>query len=293
MPVTQLLLDTLDATARSLGPTPRYDADGLVIPFGNAGREGKVYVVWHGRAIGLFYGMRLANAMVFSFEGAAYVGCRNLQSAQEAFRRGPTFLRAVWTLPRPRAALPTPGVARPDISEGNYKAEDLAYDQHATFGGDLSDIRAQLNTPPSIPIVQDRAANERAKRIWESMVEQGDATFFVATSQHGPPSMSAVSGMTGDTATWGTVGTPPMSSWDTTVWSGSTTAGREREVVHEDNVVAWAVIRGLLRRRDADIAAGYATGIKVVAFTHKTPAFVYFVQKYMKGLVGCPVDVEE
>lgn len=34
-------------------------------------------------------------------------------------------------------------------------------------------------------------------------------------------------------------------------------------------------------------------GMKVVGFAHKTHAFVYFVQKYMAGMVGRPVDVEE
>ena len=56
--ISQELLDALDATAKSLRPTPRYDSSNNVIPFGTPHRtSGEVFVVWHGRAIGLFYGL--------------------------------------------------------------------------------------------------------------------------------------------------------------------------------------------------------------------------------------------
>ncbi len=45
--------------AFNIGPTPIYDEGGRIIPIGEAaGREGrryKVYVVWYGRCIGIFY----------------------------------------------------------------------------------------------------------------------------------------------------------------------------------------------------------------------------------------------
>lgn len=39
---------------------------------------------------------------------------------------------------------------------------------------------------------------------------------------------------------------------------------------------------------EADAASGLTIGIKVVPFARKTDAYVYFVQKYMQGMVGRP-----
>lgn len=53
-PVAAEIIRDWDATAVSLGEMPKYDAQGLIIPVGK--KEGrKIYVVWVGRAVGLFY----------------------------------------------------------------------------------------------------------------------------------------------------------------------------------------------------------------------------------------------
>ncbi len=44
-----------DTFAASLGKTPRYDKQGQVIPIGKTEENRpRYYVVWHGRAIGIF-----------------------------------------------------------------------------------------------------------------------------------------------------------------------------------------------------------------------------------------------
>ncbi len=49
------LLKECDALARSLGVTPVFDKLGIIIAIGMPEEKGRVYVVWVGRAIGLFY----------------------------------------------------------------------------------------------------------------------------------------------------------------------------------------------------------------------------------------------
>ena len=56
MPVSEeLILDWVEMAAL-LGLTPRLDANGMIVPIGKPerGRKKKVYVVWVGRAIGIF-----------------------------------------------------------------------------------------------------------------------------------------------------------------------------------------------------------------------------------------------
>ena len=206
--------------------------------------------------------------MVFGFFGAAFVGCRSLAQAQALFRCGPSWLRGVWAPPAPRSAIPTPGVALPDVSKGNYKVEDLAYNENAVFEGDLSDIRAQLHAPPSIPIIQSREANEMWRRRWESMQEQRNDSLDpqVPTAVSGAPSFALPSGISSGMVSWRAMNTPAISSWDSTnasssarsqstptgsSWGGTaasssaTPRNTTTEILHRSSIVAWAVIRGL------------------------------------------------
>ena len=54
--VVRKMIEAFDVTAYSLGPTPVYDEDGKAIPVGPWHPGSRVYVVWSGRATGLFWG---------------------------------------------------------------------------------------------------------------------------------------------------------------------------------------------------------------------------------------------
>ena len=54
MPSARLLREC-DELARSLGPTPKFNAQGLPEPIGMPELKYAIYVVWIGRAIGLFH----------------------------------------------------------------------------------------------------------------------------------------------------------------------------------------------------------------------------------------------
>ncbi|KAI1783084.1 hypothetical protein LXA43DRAFT_1103011 [Ganoderma leucocontextum] len=228
MPLTNSLLHALDATASSLGPTPRYDCHQNVIPVGTPHAGGKV------------------------FPGATFIGRPNLQEAQAAFCRGPSHLREIWRLPRARRAIPTPGVAPPNITNRRHRVGDPAYCED-----DFSNIRAKVNTPPAIHIPQDRALNEQAFTRWESMMEQWT----------GEPLQHTQRGATIET---------PGGSSSRSISSGALRSHGSSADDDEEQIIAWAVIRGD-RLGSADRAAGYTVGIKVVPFTSKTDTFVYFM----------------
>ncbi|KAI0716931.1 hypothetical protein C8Q76DRAFT_795174 [Earliella scabrosa] len=99
-----------DEIAESLGLTPVHDPDtGEIVSLGRPeGAAADFYVVWEGRAVGIFCNWGLANAMVNSFPGAAYKKFKTLQAARLAWAQGPRP-DAPWQPPRPRAARRTPG----------------------------------------------------------------------------------------------------------------------------------------------------------------------------------------
>lgn len=53
--MSRRLLKECDGLALSLGITPVFNQHGLIIAIGKPEGKGRVYVVWIGRAIGLFY----------------------------------------------------------------------------------------------------------------------------------------------------------------------------------------------------------------------------------------------
>ncbi len=53
--MSRRLLKECDSLAHSLGVTPVFDRHGIIIAIGTMEGKGRVYVVWIGRAIGLFY----------------------------------------------------------------------------------------------------------------------------------------------------------------------------------------------------------------------------------------------
>ncbi|KAI0710972.1 hypothetical protein C8Q76DRAFT_694929 [Earliella scabrosa] len=101
-----------DEIAESLGLTPVHNRDtGEIVALGRPeGTAAIFYVVWEGRAVGIFCNWGLANAMVNSFPGAAYKKFKTLEAARLAWAQGPRP-DTPWHPPRPRAARRTPGHA--------------------------------------------------------------------------------------------------------------------------------------------------------------------------------------
>ncbi|KAI0735944.1 hypothetical protein C8Q76DRAFT_792431 [Earliella scabrosa] len=114
MSVSAELIADWDTLAASLGITPKYDQNGQVVPIGQ--REGlrmAVYVVWVGRAIGLFNNWGLASAMTTAFPGASQKRYGSLEEARRGWEQGPVAMQGPWHPPRPRPAVPTPGFQPP------------------------------------------------------------------------------------------------------------------------------------------------------------------------------------
>ena len=53
--IDQAVIDDFDSLAVALGSTPKFNNQNEIIPIGARDPRGKVYVVWVGRGIGLFY----------------------------------------------------------------------------------------------------------------------------------------------------------------------------------------------------------------------------------------------
>ncbi|KAI9068675.1 hypothetical protein FKP32DRAFT_1608771 [Trametes sanguinea] len=107
--VSTSLLRDFDQTAKSLGITPRMNEDGELVPIGVPEDKDFIYVVWVGRGIGLFYNWGLTLAMTCGFPGAAHKKYCGLES--QGWVQGPTWMGGTWRIPRPRVALPTPGLS--------------------------------------------------------------------------------------------------------------------------------------------------------------------------------------
>nr|VWP02297.1 Putative two-component response regulator SSK1p [Ganoderma boninense] len=265
-------LDAFDAHAMSFGPLPRYNSDGTVMAVGEPYPGSRVYVVWSGRATGLFYGWDNCHAMTWRFPGNAFVGCDSLEDAQEAFVRGPPKLTEVWRVPAPRFAQLSPRIYDGPVDQPT-SAQRHDHPIEGGRGPDISNIVTQDNHPPPIDIPVEHDLTTDALQRWNT---QADHSHY----KHHPPSMDAVSGITYDTVSSGTIRTP--GGW------ARNTAGT---AATEEGIVAWAVIRGVRpgvyhSRAEADAAGGGAFGRKIVGFDRKTHAYVYFVQKYMKGMIG-------
>ena len=48
------ILEEFDLLAGAIGITPKFNSDNEIVPIGARNPQGKVYVVWVGRGIGLF-----------------------------------------------------------------------------------------------------------------------------------------------------------------------------------------------------------------------------------------------
>ncbi|KAH9846590.1 hypothetical protein C2E23DRAFT_863884 [Lenzites betulinus] len=102
------LIKDWDTLAASIGKTPKLDQEGEIVSIGATGPKGKTYVVWVGRAVGLFKNWGLTSAMVTAFPGAIYKSFKTCEEARAAWYEGPTKHLPGWKPPPPRSARPTP-----------------------------------------------------------------------------------------------------------------------------------------------------------------------------------------
>ncbi|KAI9062817.1 hypothetical protein FKP32DRAFT_1676737 [Trametes sanguinea] len=135
------LIQTWENIALSLAPTPRYDKHGQVIPLGKPEPVVRYYVVWVGRAVGIFMNWGIANAMTCGFPGASHKKYETLEAAQLAWRQGPLGHLGEWLPPLPPAVPSLPRAPSPTASS----LTDLD-DRHSD--GSSSDPPSGAESPP-------------------------------------------------------------------------------------------------------------------------------------------------
>ncbi|KAH9855409.1 hypothetical protein C2E23DRAFT_882795 [Lenzites betulinus] len=102
-----------DAIAACIGPTPRLDEHGHIVPIGKTERKVRYYVVWSGRAVGIFMNWGLVSAMTSGYKGATYKKYTTLEDARVGWEEGPTLWKGKWHPPAPRPPMAAPGAHDP------------------------------------------------------------------------------------------------------------------------------------------------------------------------------------
>ncbi|EIW58986.1 uncharacterized protein TRAVEDRAFT_48118 [Trametes versicolor FP-101664 SS1] len=196
-----------DTFAASLGKTPRYDKQGQVIPIGKTEENRpRYYVVWHGRAIGIFCNWGLTHSMVTGFSGACHKKFITLEDARNGWLEGPiSRVMGDWRPPHPRDALPTPPRPAPRAQNSNHTHPDEQnplHEQHPPDEDDDNSAAAafEVDTTPNIVELRLSAADTAGP---PSDDDSGSDEYFdvdhVEKDDHPPPSPSPSS-----------VSTPPL-----------------------------------------------------------------------------------
>ncbi|KAI9061402.1 hypothetical protein FKP32DRAFT_1576053 [Trametes sanguinea] len=330
MPSAATLADW-DALAKSLGDTPHLDEHGLVVPLGKVEESRpRYYVVWHGRAVGIFLNWGLAHAMVNGFKGAVYKKYRTLEGAQAGWRQGPRCWRDSWTPPSPRRAIPTPtqyagravqsrGMVQVHLSPVSVQGPPS--DDEDQYWSDLSpDLLddARHSIPPPSPSAsssdeEDGLPSRSPSPSVMTATSVSSGTLSPRTIRTPMPSSPAIS-------------TSPMSATRakrikpatirTAAPEPPTAASRDQSpVVKEKSATgsgrfqprqvriapakeAFVVVRGdrpgvYFDRTTAMFMLGTNPGMKLVRFHSYKKASWYFAQEYMAGRVGVPTIISE
>ncbi|KAH9899135.1 hypothetical protein C8Q73DRAFT_787057 [Cubamyces lactineus] len=314
--IDQAVLDDFDSLAVALGSTPKFNNQNEIIPIGARDPRGKVYVVWIGRGIGLFYNWGLTGAMVKGFPGAMYKSFHSLEDARRGWYGGPRSV-SDWTPPAPRPAVLTPTSKQ-------------------------REPEAQLHIPTPIhppPLVHVRLPADVAVESDSSDDDIGDDSKL--SGHRAPHSASVPSLLTPGTVSAATIPTPPSEAstpskptkarplkvtmtakgfWGAkpaspaskrVATSSRTTAdppattGRDSPELSYDRVrvrkgeYVFVVLRGDLPgiyfdRTTALVSAGCRPGMKIVPFKSLSRAAWFFTQQSTKHRVGVPVvDVSD
>ncbi|KAL7283552.1 hypothetical protein ACG7TL_002986 [Trametes sanguinea] len=166
-----------DSIAANLGPTPIYDEAGEIVPIGEHSEQGGVYVVWYGRAVGVFYSWGLCNILVNSFPGNAYKRFETLAEARRAWVDGPAwFTGNTWTPPAPRPAIPTPRLS----ATSDDAAVSSLQISRTPVDGSLSKV--PITAPPR-PVNQLRPTSTMQHKGIEAVVESDRAQDVLGKAQ--------------------------------------------------------------------------------------------------------------
>ncbi|KAI0653760.1 hypothetical protein C8Q70DRAFT_1059073 [Cubamyces menziesii] len=330
--IDSAVIEEFDGLASMLGLTPKFNSQNEIIPIGAKDPRGKVYVVWIGRGIGLFYNWGLTGAMVKGFPGAIYKSFPTLEEARQAWYGGPSVVPG-WTPPAPRPAISTPhSQSRPSKPSNAKQPKAQPADPiptvhppplvhvrlpaEAAFDSDGSDSEIQDERSPrtrrGLPACSDNLPPTPAMipaGTTSTSTTHASASLPMST----PTKLRPVKVDISSRGVWGAGSVRPArpaASKRTTESPSSPaistdTSGRESPELPYERVhvrkgeYVFVVIRGdrpgiYFDRTTALVAAGYRPGMKVVPFKSLRRAAWYFTQQYMKYRVGVPiVDVSD
>ncbi|KAJ8481667.1 hypothetical protein ONZ51_g5830 [Trametes cubensis] len=314
--IDSAVIEEFDGLASMLGLTPKFNSQNEIIPIGAKDPRGKVYVVWIGRGIGLFYNWGLTGAMVKGFPGAIYKSFPTLEEAHQAWYGGPSVVPG-WTPPAPRPAISTPhSQSRPSKPSNAKQPKAQPADPiptvhppplvhvrlpaEAAFDSDGSDSEIQDERSPrtrrGLPACSDNLPPTPATDSCGDDLNVYYARLRLTTYVNAHETTPCQTRPAASKRTTESPSSPAIST-DT---SGRESPELPYERVHvRKGEYVFVVIRGdrpgiYFDRTTALVAAGYRPGMKVVPFKSLRRAAWYFTQQYMKYRVGVPiVDVSD
>ncbi|KAI9069584.1 hypothetical protein FKP32DRAFT_1671250 [Trametes sanguinea] len=144
---------TWEALAEVMQPSPRFDEDGQLVPLGKPEADVSYYVVWSGRAVGIFMNWGLANAMTCGYTGAAHKKYKTLEDARLAWAQGPTGpIEEYHPPPEPtlRPSTPPPPSQDDSSSDESISMPGTHVQTPVAEGGQAGMARATI--PASLPL---------------------------------------------------------------------------------------------------------------------------------------------
>ncbi|KAJ8457597.1 hypothetical protein ONZ51_g11434 [Trametes cubensis] len=288
------ILEEFDLLAGAIGITPKFNSDNEIVPIGARNPQGKVYVVWVGRGIGLFSNWGLTAAMVKGFHGAIYKSFHTLEAARQACHSKPSESKRRGTKhaePEADTGSAIPQVHPPPVVHLRLPA-DVAQESSDSEDGEPASIRAPLLATSVAPLLTS-----------------GTISGGTVTTPTTPKKMRPVKVDMTPVGVWGAsparAGTAAPKRAQAATSGPSEASGRESPELPYDRVrvrkgeYVFVVIRGdklgiYFDRMTALLAAGSRPGMKIIPFKSLSRASWYFVQQYMKSHVGVPiVDISD
>ncbi|KAL7279946.1 hypothetical protein ACG7TL_006357 [Trametes sanguinea] len=210
MPIDPATVSDWDELAASLGNTPQYDSDGQVVAIGKPEQfKQRYYVVWHGRAVGIFLNWGITQAMVYGFEGAAFKKYSSLDSARRAWAAGPTGRG--WQPPRPRPAARTSpvGTTRPFApisvsASASRQSSPVREEWRFEVVNTSETIPVRLSASPELE-EHDISDSDDEKKYWADVPDLPDDVPLPSAISSSVSSVSSILAMTATSITSGTL----------------------------------------------------------------------------------------
>ncbi|RDX40785.1 hypothetical protein OH76DRAFT_1490000 [Lentinus brumalis] len=306
--------------ALGIGPTPIYDDNGILIPIGQPegkGKRCKVYVVWRGRCIGIFFSWGTVVCMIGGYRNNAFKSYKTLEEAYAGWVNGPGHAPGhSWTAPAIRDPIfthpelygvPTPlnstpatfntspAPPSPRSSPSPAPSSPSSSASSSTF---VSAPSSPANSPPRklAPTSQYDPVNwDAMSRIGSSTPSNTHSIALPASSRVRrpvPPPLSTASGSRSKS----TQDVPKSSDTPRTNTRSLATTTTSSIVVSEGR--AYAVVRGdvpgvYLDKSTAYLLAGNHPGRCVKVFKTLRAAQDFYDDEELEGRVGVPVLPEE